>query len=146
LILFLIKNYTLWDLEAEKILLQQKEKTLSLNKDLEEEIKESNIFLSDLDSFYQETTNITQLLEIIESTLTRGVSFTVFDFALSQTKSKDDPRISINGFCPDRETLLTFQKNLKEEQSFYGVYFSPESWVEPKNVNFDVNFRLNKEI
>lgn len=146
LILFLIKNYTLWDLEAEKILFQQKEKTLSLNKDLEKEIKESNVFLSDLDSFYQETTSITRLLETINSTLAPRVYFTGFDFALPKIKGKNKPRISINGFCPDRETLLTFQENLKKEQSFSGVYFSPESWVAPENVDFDVSFRLNKEI
>jgi len=145
LILFLIKNYILWDLEAEKILFLEKERTLSLNKELEKEIKEANTFLSELDSFYQETTSITQLLETIDTTLTSGIYLTSFDFALPKTKSKDKPRVSISGFSPDRETLLIFQKNLKQEQSFSEVYFSPESWVEPENPDFDVNFRIHPD-
>lgn len=149
LILFLIKNYTLWELEAEKILFQEKERTLSLNKELEKEIKEANTFLSELDSFYQETTSITQLLETIDTTLASGVYLTSFDFALPRIKGKESPRVSISGFSPDRETLLIFQENLKKEQGFSEIYFSPESWVEPENPDFDVNFRfnpVNKEI
>ncbi len=149
LILFLIKNYTSWDLEAEKILLQEKEKTISLNKELEKEIKEANTFLSELDSFYQETTRTTHLLETIDATLASGVYLTSFDFALPKIKDRDKSRISISGFSPDRETLLIFQENLKKEESFSEVYFSPESWVEPKNLDFDVSFRftlVNKEI
>jgi len=37
---------------------------------------------------------------------------------------------------------LTFQKNLKKEQGFSEIYFSPESWVEPENVDFNVSFRF----
>jgi len=142
LILFLIKNYTLWDLEAEKILFQEKEKTLLLNKELEKEIKEANIFLSELDSFYQESTKITQLLENTDTTLASGVYLISLDVALSKIKSEGRSRVSISGFSPDRETLLIFQENLKKELSFSEVYFSPESWVEPENVDFDVSFRF----
>jgi len=144
LILFLIKNYTLWDVEAEKILVQEKEKTLSFNQELEKEMKESNIFLSDLTSFYEERIEVTQLLEIIEQTLPSGVHLTSFDFALPSIKGKEKPRISINGFCPDRETLLSFQKNLKDEERFSEIYFSPQSWVEPENVDFNISFRFNE--
>jgi len=146
LILFLIKNYTLWDVEAEKILVQEKEKTLSFNQELEKEMKESNIFLSNLDSFYEEHIEITQLLETIEQTLPSGVYLTSFDFTLPSIKGKEKPRISINGFCPDRETLLSFQKNLKNEEGFSEIYFSPKSWVEPKNVDFNISFRFNEKI
>ncbi len=145
LILFLIKNYTLWDLEAEKILLQEKQKTLSLNEELEKEIKEANTFLSELDSFYQESTSITQLLESIDATLTSEVYLTSFNFALPRIKGKENPRVSISGFSPDRETLLILQENLKKEQSFSDIYFSPESWVEPENIDFNIRFRFNKE-
>lgn len=146
LILFLIKNYTLWDVEAEKILVQEKEKTLSFNQEMEKEMKESNIFLSNLASFYEEHTKVTQLLEAIEQTLPSGVYLTSFDFALPSVKGKEKPRISINGFCPDRGTLLSFQKNLKDEERFSEIYFSPRSWVEPENVDFNISFRFNEKI
>ena len=146
LILFLIENYTLWDLEAEKILLSQKEKTISLNQDLEKEIKESNAFLSEIDSFYGQTVGTTQLLEIVDETLPAKVYLTNFDFILPKTKGKDKPRISISGFSPDRNTLLNFQENLKNEQLFSDIYVSPESWIEQENLDFDISFRFNKEI
>lgn len=146
LILFLIKNYTLWDLEAEKILLSQKEKTLSLNQDLEKEIKQSNAFLSELDSFYEQVVGVTQVLEIADGTLPAKIYLTSFDFILPRTKGTNKPRISISGFSPDRNTLLNFQKNLKNEQSFSDIYVSPESWIEQENLDFDISFRFNKEI
>lgn len=146
LILFLIKNYTLWDLEAEKILLLEKEKTLSLNQDLEKEIKESNFFLSELDSFYQQVTGVTPLLELIDKIIPDEVYLTSFDFALPRIKDKDKPLISIHGLSPDRDRLLSFQENLKNEQGLFDIYVAPESWIESKNLDFSINFKLNREI
>ncbi|MCP6718438.1 MAG: hypothetical protein KJI70_02780 [Patescibacteria group bacterium] len=146
LILFLIKNYTLWDLEAQKILIQEKEKTLSLSQELEKEMKEANLFLSNLVSFYDEKVSAAQILEIINNTLPSGVYLTSFDFVIPAIKGKEKPRIALRGFSPDRETLLTFQVNLKKEKRFSEIYFSPESWIEPENVEFNVTFRFNNEI
>jgi Tfp pilus assembly protein PilN len=146
LILFFIKNYTLWDLETEKILVREKEKTLSFNEDLEKEIKESNIFLANLTDFYQKHTSLTKVLETIDKILPSDVYLTSFDFVLPRTQTKEKPRISVNGFSPDRETLLSFQENLKSEQSFSDIYFSPVSWIESENINFNITFKFNKEV
>jgi Tfp pilus assembly protein PilN len=132
--------------ETEKILVQEKERALSFNQELEKEIKESNIFLSDLASFYEEHVEVTQLLEAVERTLPSGVYLTSFDFALPSTKSKGKSRISLNGFCPDRETLLSFQKNLKDEERFSEIYFSPQGWVKPENIDFNISLRFNEKI
>jgi len=75
-----------------------------------------------------------------------GVYLTGFDFAIPAIKGKEKPRIAINGFSPDRETLLIFQSNLKNEKRFSEIYFSPESWIEPENVKFNVTFRFNNKI
>jgi len=146
LILFLIKNYTLWDLEAQRILIEEKEKTLSLSQKLEKEMKEANLFLSNLVSFYEDKTSAAQVLEIIDNTLPDGVYLTGLDFAIPIVKGEEEPRIAIDGFSPDRETLLIFQSNLKNEERFSEIYFSPESWIEPENVEFDVAFRFNNKI
>ncbi len=146
LILFLIKNYTLWDLEAQKILIQEKERTLSLSQELEKEMKEANLFLANLISFYDEKVSAAQVLEIIDDTLTDGVYLTGFDFAIPVIKREEKSRIALRGFSPDRETLLTFQSNLKNKERFSEIYFSPESWIEPENVEFNVTFRFNNEI
>ncbi len=113
LILFLIKNYTLWDVEAEKILVQEKEKALSFNQELEKEMKESNIFLSNLASFYEEHIEVAGLLEAIEQTLPSGVYLTSFDFALPS-------RILIKGFA-----ISTGNFNSSESSSGSPFKFDP---------------------
>ena len=61
LILLLVKNYFLWDLEAQKITLEEKEMLASQDKELEEEIIESNSLLSSLDLFYRKKYDLTQI-------------------------------------------------------------------------------------
>lgn len=143
LVLILVKNYTSWNLETQEILLQEKEKIISLNQDLEKEIEESNIFLSNLNSFYQGRTNLTQVLEKIYETLPSETHVTNFGLGLSQKKGEKKAQISLVGFSPDRETLLAFKKNLENEKRFSEIYFSPQSWIKPTDIIFNVTFKLN---
>ena len=147
LILLLVKNYFLWDLEAQKITLEEKEMLASQDKELEEEIIESNSLLSSLDLFYRKKYDLTQTLEKIYKTFPLGTYLTNFNFTtVGQRKGEGEiVKISLSGLCPSRELLLLLKENLEKEESFSGVYFSPKSWVEPVNTNFDVIFNLNLE-
>jgi len=142
LMFVLVKTYGLWNLQEQEILVEEKEKLISLNQDLEKEIKEANGFLSGLNSFYDKSLGLTEIVQNVYQTIPDGIYLASLDFAAPKTGSKDKPKIAISGFCPDRETLLTFQENLKKQPQFSEVEFSPKSWVEPVNVEFSVNFKI----
>lgn len=142
LILFLIKNYISEGLEIQKILLEEKEKIISLEKGLEKEIKDSNLFLSNLNSFYQERLDITKILEKLSLTLPPKTYLTNFNFL---TQKEGLAQISLYGFCPSRELLLSFKENLEKVEEFGDVFFPPENWVKPTDINFNLSFKLIKK-
>ncbi|MCP6719162.1 MAG: hypothetical protein KJI71_02930 [Patescibacteria group bacterium] len=147
LILLLVKNYFLLTLESKRILFREREKIVSLNKDLEKEISQYNVLLSDINSSYQEQYDLTQALERAYQTLPDGTYLTNFNFIIIEKKvsqgTKKTAKISMSGVCPTRELLLSFKESLESEKSFSGVYFSPNSWIEPIGPKFNVTFELN---
>jgi len=142
LILFSIRISISKDVEIQKMILAEKEKVASLNQDLETEIKYSNSTLSKLDSFYGNQISLIEILEKISTTLPSGTYLTNFNFTLTQKEEKGVARISLSGFCPNRETLLSFKSNLENEKNFSDIYFPPENWVKPKDITFTVNLTI----
>jgi len=142
LILFSIKISLLGDLEVQKTFLEETEKEISTGEDLKEIIKNSNLTFSNLDSFYQKELNLTQVLEKIAKLLPSGAYLTNFNFSLPPKKEVFQGQISLSGFSESREVLLSFKENLEKEVEFSGVYFPPENWVKPSEINFTVTFKL----
>jgi len=142
LILFSIKTSLLGDLEVQKMFFKETEKEISSRKDLEEIIKNSNLTFSNLDSFYQKELNLTQVLEKIAKLLPAGAYLTNFNFNLPSKKEAFLAQISLSGFSESREILLSLKENLEKEAEFTGVYFPPENWVKPSDINFTVTFKL----
>ena len=148
LILLLVENYFSLNLGDQKILFEEKEKKVSFNKDLEEEIVKANSSFSNLDSFYEKQHNLTESLEKIYQTLPGGAYLTDFNLVFTDQKIGTQlikrAKISLSGFCPTRELLLVLKENLENEESFSDIYFSPGSWVEPVETTFSVAFYLNQ--
>ena len=140
LILLSIKISLSGDLEIQKMTLKDKEKEISFNQELEEKIKNSNWVLSNLDSFYQSQFNLTQILEKISGLLPSGTYLT--NLNLNPLQTEKGIQVSLSGFCPNREILLSFKENLEREGSFSEIYFPPENWLKPKDINFIVTFKL----
>lgn len=131
------------DLEIQKMFLEEKEKEISLNRELEEKIKNSNLALSKLNSFYQSQLNLTGILEKISATLPSGTYLT--NLNLIRAKEKSAVLILLSGFSPNREVLLSFKENLENEKDFFEIDFPPENWVKPTDINFNVTFKLIKK-
>ena len=142
LILFSIKISLLGNLEVQKTLLEEAEKETSSRKDLKEIIENSNLTFSNLNSFYQKGLDLTQVLEKISKLLPSGAYLTNFNFNLPPQKEAFLAQISLSGFSESREVLLSFKENLEKEAEFVAVYFPPENWVKPSEINFTVNFKL----
>lgn len=140
LILFSIKTSLLAELEIQKTYFEQREKELKNPQiqELEEKIKNLNLTFSELNSFYQGQTNLTAVLEKISKTFPARTYLTTLNFNPATSQ------ISLSGFCPNRETLLEFKKNLEKEEKFEKIYFPPVNWVEPTDINFSVTFNIKK--
>ncbi len=139
LILFSIKTSILGMLEVQKIYLEEKEKELKSAEiqELEEKIKELNQSLLKLDSFYQEEIGLAGILEKFSKTLPKNTYLTNINF------NSVSSQFSLSGFCPNRETLLQFKKNLEKEEKLKEVYFPPTNWVSPTDINFSITFKIN---
>ena len=140
LILFLIKISIAAELEVQRIYFGEREKELEIaeSKEPEEKIEKLNLNLKKLNSFYQNQLNLTEILEKTSQTLPAGIYLTNFNFNLKQGKGE----IFLSGFSPNRETLLLLKKNLEEEPGFSEIYFPPENWLKPTDINFTLTFEL----
>jgi len=130
--------------EAQKILYEQREKEFETPQmqALQKNLTSFNQTISQLDSFYQNQTNLTEALEEISQTLPFGAYLTNLLISSKKERGWD---CSLVGFSPAREILLEFKANLEAEKSFKEVSFPPVNWVEPKNIDFSVNFEIKNE-
>lgn len=138
LILFSIKISLLADLEIQKIYFEQRKKELEspIIQELEEKIKNYNLTLSKLKTFYQEQLNLTSILEKIFQTLPQGTYLTNFNF------NPQISQISLTGFTPSRETLLQFKENLEKTEYFKEIDFPTKNWLQATDIDFSVNFKI----
>ena len=144
LILFSIKTFIAGEAEVQKILFSQKEKEFKFSQSqiLQEQINIYNEKLLKLETFYQEQSNFTGILEKIYETLPAETYLTslVITPSLSQLEEKQGMTYRLSGFSPTREKLLEFKKNLEEEENFNEIIFPLSSWVGSVNINFAVKF------
>ena len=140
LILFSIKTTILGQVQIQKIFLEQREKEFKSAQfqELEKRIGDYNLTFSNLDSFYKKNLNLTEILEKTLKTIPAGTYLTNFNF------NPTILQVSLSGFCPDREILLKFKKNLEKEEKFEKVYFPPANWVNPTDINFSVILNIKK--
>lgn len=48
----------------------------------------------------------------------------------------------ITGVSGTRDDLLLYKKNLEAEKKIKNIFFSPDSWVSPKNANFNISLEI----
>lgn len=142
LILFSIKIYIQGQKESLKILIDLEEETFQIpeNRHLRKEIASANQELAKLKLFYQEQTDLTEILEKISQILPQEMYLTTFFWQESAS------RITLSGFSPLQETLLELKKNLKEEKNISEIEFPLTNWLKPVDINFQVTFKISKEL
>ncbi len=140
--MLLVKSYVLGEIETQKIILEERKRTISLNQGVEKEIRESNILLSDLNTFYEQDVNVTKVLEKLGELLPPQTYLKEFSFNKVVNGGEQERRVSLSGYCPSRESLLDFDARLEEESAFSDVTFSPSSWAKPNDIDFSVSFKV----
>ena len=144
LILLSVKIFVSGETEAQKILVEQKEKELLAPQmqALQQNLTNFNQTLFQLESFYQNQFKITKTLEQISTVFPSEIYLTNLSVS-PQIKEEGGWQTSYNisGFSPDRDKLLKLKENLDKEGSFQEVYFPPVSWMKIANINFTATFK-----
>lgn len=144
LILLSIKFYILAETDNQKNILketEQKNKTSDF-MNFNSIIKKYNGILAQLDSFYEKEVYFTQALKIITTTpVPNGLYFKKFSLNRDRNGTVN---VNVSGFSITRDGLLIFKKNVEDNKEIKNPYFSPESWINQKNVNFSLTFIIDK--
>jgi len=137
LILFSIKVYIQAQVESQQYLLTEtkKEKNQSEIENLQEEINLINSSLRKLNSFYQDKTYLSDVLEKISQVFPDELHLTNLSIISSS--------VSLSGFAPTTEALLEFRENLEKEPSFEEVSFPQTNWVDLTDIDFFVTFKID---
>lgn len=143
LILLAIRFYILAETDYQKSLLSQAEKEVQTPgfENLYSDIQKYNATLSQLDSFFKKEIYFNRALEIITGvSCPKGLFLTNF---LLQRNAGGTIGVNVSGISDTRDNLLLFQKNIEAAKEIKNSYFSPASWINPKNVNFSLTFEIN---
>jgi len=144
LILLSIKFYILTETDSQKNILKQTEQK---NKtpdfvNFNSIIEKYNVTLAQLDSFYEKEVYFSQALNLINKTLIPGGLY-FENFSLSRDKN-GMVNVTVSGSSITRDVLLIFKKSVEENKEIINPYFSPESWIKQKDVNFSLTFKIGK--
>jgi len=101
-----------------------------------EQILNTNQQLAMASRFWQDRAKMTAVLEKLSEVTPASIYFT--SFAESQEK------VAVAGFAQTRDSLFNFKNDLEAEEMFSEVYFSPSSWVKPRDINFSLTFKINR--
>lgn len=121
-------------------------------EDFQKRISLFNKNLSDLNSFYQKKTYLSDVLTKLSSIIPSGVYLTDFSFSKKEkpvkNKEKDkdeviiEKQISIYGFSVSRENLFEFKEKIEKQEMFKDIYFPPSNWIESENINFYLTLKI----
>ncbi len=144
LILFSIKVSIEGQIAVQRVFFEQKQTENVQLQNLTERIKSLNSALSKLNAFYQEELDLVEISNTITDTFPSGIYLTTLNFnrSVSLEKDKYPGNIFLAGYSPTRQSLIDLKKYLEKEERFKEVYFPPENWVEPVDVNFTANFKV----
>lgn len=145
LILLSVKFSALIKISFQKYVLEQAEKDYQPQDTLgaKDIIKKYNQIMPQMLSFYQKKIYLSDILAAVsEIQKPNGLYFT--NISLDGEKYEDRVKVKISGVSGSRDGLLSFKKNIEERNEIKNVSFSPESWINPENINFNLTFDFLK--
>lgn len=144
LILLAIKFYVLIESDYQKNILEQAKKATQTADfiNLSGEVQKYNGVLAQLDSFYKKEIYFSAVLETVTG-ISSPEGIFITDFSLGRNQN-GVVQVSISGVSDTRDNLLVFKKNIEQDASIKNPYFSPESWINPKNVDFSLTLTIDK--
>ncbi len=144
LVLMSIRFYILGEIASRSIILNQSEKIYQTPDFIlyKTAVQNYNKDFEQILNFYKNQTFFSSALEVVsEIPRPRGLYFT----GLSVKRNKDKLSASVSGFAKSREDLLNFKSSIEKAKQISNVYFLPQSWIKPTNINFSLTFDEKSE-
>ena len=140
LILLSIKYYILSAAGSQKFILQESEKMYQASDfaEFKNMISKNNGILPDIYTFYEKEIYFSDILNVV-SQVQRPEGL-YFNKIYINGEAAGKIKVIVSGFSDTRENLLLFQKRMQEEPKIKNISFSPESWINPVNISFNLSF------
>jgi len=135
LVLLQVKIYISGRAEYQKALLQA-ETEASAIQELRKKINLANQSILAMKDFYQQSPDLTGILEKISGKILPGMYLTSISYNQSTS------RVSLFGFSPTR-ALLVGQFKERLEEDFADIHLPEENLLKKYDVDFVVNFKIN---
>jgi len=103
-------------------------------KGMEKKVTEINKELEDLEKIQTKRSNLYSILDSISSNLLLGVR--VYSLEINRTSGM----ITVIGFSPSRENLLTIKNILETDSHYKNIDFPLSNLANPQNINFRFSF------
>ncbi|TSC75837.1 MAG: hypothetical protein G01um101430_7 [Parcubacteria group bacterium Gr01-1014_30] len=138
LILFSIKIYIQSVTHSLETLVQAEQKLLHTAElqELRQVTDSNNREILDLKSFYEKQIYSLPVLNKLFEALPEGISLT------SLSWQRESGQVVISGFSPSRDVLLSLRNRLEAQEEFSEVYFPPQNWIKPENIDFQTTFKI----
>ena len=142
-ILLSVKYYILSNVDRQKLIFQEVAKQHQSANFIEFKnvIVRYNKILPETVSFYKNEVYSSDILSVI-SGVERPEGLYFNKIYIDRDAPGNKTKISIFGFSDTRENLLLFQKKMQEAPKIKNIYFAPESWINPKDINFSFTFNF----
>jgi|SRR3989344_5102321 len=137
LVLLSVKFYILAASWSQKAIVESTEKTYQtsdflLNKNL---IGQYNASLLKVDAFLRQESSLSEsLTRLLDIQRPSGIYFTSIRFDRNSETRR--AKATVAGISNTRENLLLFKENLEKSEYVTKVYFPPNNWIQPSEVNF----------
>ncbi len=142
-VLLILTTVYFISLVSADLIAKEKERLINLENDLSEisiregEIRAFNSIISEIDSFYGESTDLTMIMKDLREVLPPGSHIDSFQYDRSRSVTGKINRIGITGYAPDWQALLQIERGLEER--FDNVEFSPGVWAQISDIVFSIN-------
>jgi len=107
-------------------------------KQEENKITDYTTAFHNLVAFYREQIKVSEVFDKFVSAMPAGFYINSFSF--------QNDKITVSGYCPDRDSLVNFQSNLENNGSFANIYIPSSNWVTQKDIKFNVSFDYVSQI
>jgi len=144
LVLLSVKFYILGEAVSQKFILEQAQSRYQTPDFLAYNslLQGYNKNIAQIESFSKSKVQFNKAIKnILEAKRPAGVNF--LDLSLVKAKNPGKIEVKLFGTADTRDNLILFKKNLEGLESIHSPGFSPESWINPKDVSFYLTFEVN---
>lgn len=136
-VLYTVKYFSFKVLNEERQNIQQERERFKNVLEKKESVDNLNKRVFKIKNLKEKRISLTKLLVDISNSITKETKLSSFQYDIKDKTHQ----ITISGYTPNWEHLLTIEKELKSR--FKNVNFSSESWTQTEDITFSVKFEKN---